>query len=475
MARKKNQRPNGYVHRQREVWYLTYSRDELNDDGVVVRKRRKKKLAATNRDDARKEADRFLDSLVSTASGSITLRQFVDRHFRPDYITKKKISTQGHYKTVLANHVLPAFGDRRIDSINHDAVQWLINQKLESDQMKVPAAARERQQQIKALRDSGKTLREIAQTIGVSRGRVGQILSGTYRPREKKPYSVQTVVHVRNVLSAIFKYAKAKGVYKGDNPCKTVMIGELDSKSREHWLTLEQAKQLIDVLPTPAKELVTLCCTTSMNRAEATALTYGAMNLTDDWVGMLPPRSLEVRRNWYKGNLISVKTRKRRRILPLPVSVVEALQRIKDASEWVEPDDFLFAGPERDKPVNVRNLESRVLKPAAKAVGIPWFGLHDCRRLWVSCANRLGFQIADMLAGAGHSSFGMTLRYSAPQIERRRGGNEQISSLLTGKAETLDTDASVSGSFSTNSALRATPRVPVEDATVIMETRNDGH
>jgi integrase len=127
------------------------------------------------------------------------------------------------------------------------------------------------------------------------------------------------------------------------------------------------------------------------------------------------------------------KTNQRVRIVPMPAVVVEALQAIKDASPWTDPADLVFPGAKRGKPIDIHNLERRTLKPAAVRLGMPWLSWHCLRRTFASTADLLQFPIADVVSALGHGGYGMSLRYSQPQIERRRAGIDQMAALLSGK------------------------------------------
>lgn len=58
-----------------------------------------------------------------------TLRQFVERTWRPEIATNLKPSTQRGYETALEHHLLPAFGDYRLDLITRGPVRSFIAAK----------------------------------------------------------------------------------------------------------------------------------------------------------------------------------------------------------------------------------------------------------------------------------------------------------------------------------------------------------
>jgi len=192
---------------------------------------------------------------------------------------------------------------------------------------------------------------------------------------------------------------------------------------------------LVQALPSPAKEMVLIGMTTSMGRAELLGLRWGRVNLTDKSIiadgDSLPPHCLAIRENFYF-KFGTVKTAARDRLVALPKVVIEALQGIKDQSEWTEEHDLVFVNPQqRGVPLNCRNLERRVLKPVATALGIGFFSWHTARRTFSSLTSQLSsWSVADRMFSMGHSSAMMTQHYAVSDLQRRRIGVEEMAQLL---------------------------------------------
>jgi integrase len=201
-------------------------------------------------------------------------------------------------------------------------------------------------------------------------------------------------------------------------------------------LTFEQGSAFVQALPTPAKEMVLLGLTTSMCRAELLALRWGRANLTTAATVAdgenLPAHCIAIRENYYF-KFGTVKTAARERLVGLPKVVVDALQNIKNESKWTEEQDLVFVNPlQRGVPLNSRNLERRVLKPVATALGIGFFSWHTARRTFSSLTAQLSsWSVADRMFSMGHSSAMMTQHYAVADLERRRIGAEDIARLLS--------------------------------------------
>jgi hypothetical protein len=147
------------------MWYIAFREDALDEAGKIVRVRRNVRIGSTkelSKREARRIADEEILSVVNTQSqypaSLLTVNQFVDTRFRPNVIKYKKHAGQLHYDYILSKHVLPALGERRLRDITSDDVQALTNLK----------------------HDAG--------------------------------LSPQTVLHIKNAISAVFRYAKAKRV-----------------------------------------------------------------------------------------------------------------------------------------------------------------------------------------------------------------------------------------------------------------------
>ncbi len=126
----------------------------------------------------------------------------------------------------------------------------------------------------------------------------------------RKNYSVQTVKHVRTTVSAIFTHAKRLGWHTGDNPAKLVRLPEM-VRRESHALSFAQSFSALASLESPAREMVLFAILTSMNIAEICGLQWKRVNLTEQFTTVdgesLPPLTIAVRAQWYRGEYGSVK------------------------------------------------------------------------------------------------------------------------------------------------------------------------
>ena len=135
-------------------------------------------------------------------------------------------------------------------------------------------------------------------------------------------------------------------------------------------LSVEMGRELLLLLPPVVWAMALVSMTGSLNVAELLGLRWKRVNLSSETVifgdEMLPPYSLAVRENYYRGQFGSVKAKSRRRNVPLSEIAVNALLAIRAESKFVGQDDLVFAS-RNGTPLNERNLLRRFLKPAGRS------------------------------------------------------------------------------------------------------------
>ncbi len=178
-----------------------------------------------------------------------------------------------------------------------------------------------------------------------------------------------------------------------------------------------------------------------MNIAEICGLQWKRVNLNEQFTTVdgesLPPLTIAVRAQWYRGEYGSVKamigdnytSKSRRRNLPIPVPLRGVLAKIKERTRFTGPDDPVFVA-RTGKPVDEHNVARRHLKPVGKSLGMPWLSWHCFRRTHTTLANELGMAFTDRMAMMGHSEARMTALYTADDLQRRRTVLDQMADRL---------------------------------------------
>src|SRR6266852_8780319 len=119
-------------------------------------------------------------------------------------------------------------------------------------------------------------------------------------------------------------------------------------RRESHALSFDQSFSALASLQSPAREMVLFAILTSMNIAEICGLQWKRVNLNEQFTTVdgesLPPLTIAVPRQWYRGEYGSVKAKSRRRNLPIPIVLRGVLAKMKERARWTRPDDPVFAG-----------------------------------------------------------------------------------------------------------------------------------
>src|SRR5690606_28295980 len=168
-----------------------YREDALDDNGKLVRIRRNRKIADA-KEVTKREAQRIARELLGAVDTQaqqpyslLTVEQFIENRFKADVVWALKHAGKLHYRHMLDKQVIPALGHLRLREVTSDPVQELVRRKI----------------------DDG--------------------------------YSVQTVKHIKNAVSAVFRHAKLKRAYQGDNPAEGVRMPEMQRRET-HDLMFDQ-------------------------------------------------------------------------------------------------------------------------------------------------------------------------------------------------------------------------------------------
>lgn len=409
--RRRGQR-TGVLYQRGEWWFLSYrdySKYRTNKKGELVPERPTVRIGPcrgigkmTEKQAQRIAWDLYLSKVDLAYLGQAsreTVKEFVEKKFEPDCVWTLKPSGKSHYRHLLKNHVLPALGVFELREVNLSIVQDLLRAKVNDG------------------------------------------------------LSVQTVVHVKNAISAVFRHAKRLKAFSGDLPTEGVRLPPLVHAEKQA-LTLPQVEALAAWIgrPDETKErrkhssapdlarvefatqqlsaLVIILAHTGLRIGEAMGLRWKRVNLTDQPAIVdgesVPAYTLAVRENFVRGQYGTLKSRSSRRNIPLSSEVWYQFSRLQAAAASAAPDAPVFAGRESGKPLEAHNIASRFLKPAAKRAGCPWVSWHILRHTAATLADQVGLSVSERQRVLGHAAGSMTLHYTHAEIEQMRGRMEKI-------------------------------------------------
>jgi integrase len=309
------------------------------------------------------------------AQSEMTIAKFVETAFVPEHVQIKRLAGRAYYRAIL-KHVLPP-----------EEVDRIFQVGREESKAKLKAIPDWPYLSDLRIQDCGPEHVERLISAALARG-----------------YSTQTVMHIRNVVSAIFSYAKKVQHYRHDNPVKKAILPERPHRS-PHLLTLSQAQEVLRAMRYPEKEMTLIAMLTSMNVAEICGLQWKHVNLTGLWSNIggesIPPIAIAVRKRWYRGELDSV-SRARVRNLPIPELLLPILIKLSGRGKWTGPDDFVLVS-RVGTPINAINITARRLRTIGNELQMPWLTWHAFRRGHLALEAELGAQFHFHLASMFHS------------------------------------------------------------------------
>ena len=260
-------------------------------------------------------------------------------------------STARVYRSFLNNHVLPKWGDTRIQDVQPRPVElWL---------------------------------REL-------------------------PLSPKSKTHVRSLMHGLVEFAMWAGLLDiSRNPISLVHnIGATRKVRKARSLTAEQFHALLKELHEPFATMALLCVCLGLRISEALALRWADV----DWLGS----RLCVRRGIVEQVVADVKTEGSARTFNLTGELLERLKSWKQRSDFSGAEDWIFASPIKlgRLPYSYTGVW-RELERAAKAAKIGHLGTHSFRhthRSWLDAVGTSDCRSTEDDAPRGHQNHDEHLR-----------------------------------------------------------------
>lgn len=382
MGRSRGQR-RGYLRVRGPSWFLEWREDVRLASGAIARRRVGRVLAPASGPGAlsRREAERIawgevLGGLQQPGlypASVMTVGEFARSHFA-QRVALRKPSGQAHYRYLLERHVLPVLSELRLRDVEAVDVQRLLNSKLAAG------------------------------------------------------LSVQTVVHIRNCVSALFRHARRLRLFAGEFPTEGLELPRLQAVERIA-LTVDQVRAIAARLPALYRLLVLFLASTGLRIGEAVALRWSDI---DARVGVVRVGRAYVRK---RGRLdprgpgeryAAPKSAAGVRTVPLGAGLLELLVGRRGTAGKAE---LVFAGS-TGRPLDAHNVLRRFLKPAAEALGVAGVTWHGLRHSAATFADQEGLSAAERQRVLGHSSARMTAHYTHAEMERTRGRLSRVADRL---------------------------------------------
>jgi integrase len=259
-----------------------------------------------------------------------------------------------------------------------------------------------------------------------------------------------TLLHIKNFLSGVFRFAVRQGVLDGLNPMDDVTVPGRPKKFKGAAYTLaETARMLEDLdavmyLPpdnpddyTPpelvrnaevyqtAKDVIAMLSLTGLRQGEIRGLRWSDYDEST--------HTLSIQRSVWQSKVGLTKNPQSENTIPVLPLLHDLLMNRK---ERVKPEasDYIFAGERKHGPLDFHNLANRIIKPALRrsmmrkqngdvdtSSGVQWHGFHAFRRGLASNLYGLGVHPKVIQALLRHGDISTTLQFyvQTPDSESR--------------------------------------------------------
>jgi integrase len=362
MARRRYQKPSPRI--EGKQWVLYYWGDVF-ENGERSRKKQRHVLGPSDLPtrEAEKIRDEFLrpmnQGLVSIGSAT-KLGDYVESIYKPVVLPTMAKSTRDRAVSVYANYLQPAFGEICLRDITSLVVQRFVS--------------------------------------GMAGWKLGQ------ESKDK----------IRDVLSSVMGSAVQYGLLI-KNPVEGVRLPTAKSGKRSKpYITQPQFTLLLELVQEPYASMLYVAAYTGLRVSEVVGLKW--RNVRAD--------SISVEERYCRGDWGAPKSAASNAEIPVNHLVIERIERLKSLTVEVKagcavrrypavrcsgPDDLVFQSVTKGAPMRDNNILVRHIKPAAKALGLPFVNWQVLRRSFAMLLKKSGADIKDAQGLMRHSKASTTM------------------------------------------------------------------
>lgn len=311
------------------------------------------------------------DAIYREPVEEMTVAEFIERKFLPEHIATKRTPGRRHYQAILKHVISP------------DHVDRIFGVDLQRSRAKLKT-------------NPNWPYVDNVRLLDLQPDHIQRLISVAL----EMGYSTQTAKHIRNVVSAMVAHAIKEGYFIGGNPAILVPPPGMRRKT-PHALTFEQTVRVMQAMRYPEFEMTLIVILTGMNIAEICGLQWKYVNLTDHHANRegesISPRTIAVRKQWYRGELSGVPDG-RRKDIPVPDLLKKCFLRLSQArvGGW---NDFVLVS-RTGRPINQINIAARRLKLIGEHLEVPWLSWQVFRRTRGRLVDEFGAQLQHELARA---------------------------------------------------------------------------
>jgi integrase len=206
--------------------------------------------------------------------------------------------------------------------------------------------------------------------------------------------SSTTLKHIEHLLSGVFRYAIRTGALNGVNPVQAACIPRSRPAKETHAYALKQILKMLEILPQPAKAVIAIAGFVGLRKGELRSLR------PEDHDGA----SLQIERAAWRKFVNDPKGKRGIGTVPL---IPTAARTLDEHLASVTPKTYNFETLQGG-PADLEGMVRKVIRPALKAAGLPWYGLHAFRRGLATNLHELGIGDIVIQAILRHSDVSVT-------------------------------------------------------------------
>jgi integrase len=385
MARRRYQDPEPF---KRGTWWYVQYRQDVFSAGQLKRKKVWRKLAPATMPEreVKKIAAEMLRPLnqgLESIGSATNFTKYVNETYTPVVMPLLATTTQGRSRGVIANYLVPAFGQLSLRELTPLTIQ-----------------------------------RYFSETLTVSKL--------THESKDK----------IRDVLSSILGSAVQYGLLV-KNPAENIRlpVKRRGKRTVKPFVTPVQFEALLALIPEPYATMVFVAVYTGLRVSELAALKWE--DIGQD--------SITIDERYCRGDWAEPKSESSAATIAVNRVVIERIHRLKSLTVEVKagravrkyqvvkssrPNDLVFQSVKDGKPIRDNNILSRFLKPAARALGLDWLNWRSLRTSHATWLKLAGADVKDAQAQMRHSRASTTLDiYQQFVPESQRRVVERLSSL----------------------------------------------
>ena len=218
------------------------------------------------------------------------------------------------------------------------------------------------------------------------------------RKREADDVSPASINRMLAFIRAVLR--KAANEWEWIERVPSVRMRKEDNK-RIRWITQEEAKHLLSLLPTHLSAMAAFSLTTGLRQSNVCGLKWQDVNLASQHALIHPDQA------------------KGKKAIPVPLNG-DAIEILRN--QLGKHHEYVFAY--RGKPIIQAN--TKAWRNALKKAGIQNFRWHDLRHTWASWHIQNGTSLQELQVLGGWSSLEMVLRYAHLSSDHLKGAAERV-------------------------------------------------